>query len=298
MSPHRTRPPAEGVRALFVHAHPDDETITTGGTIASLVTDGADVRVLTCTLGEEGEVLGEEYAGLVADGADQLGGYRIGELKGALRALGVDRPRFLGGAGRWRDSGMEGTPSADHPRAFVGSGAAAVDALVEVLDDFRPHLVVTYDPDGGYGHPDHIRAHEVVQEAVEEAEHPPQRVAWTVTARSVLEARHPDPPAHLRNAEEGELPSVPDSRLTHRVPLDEAAHSGKIQALGEHATQLEVDCPADGRSCFLALTNGVLQPVVDVEWYVAHDLRPDGAGYLRCRPGVAHLLDGLGRERP
>ncbi|HHX84422.1 MAG TPA: N-acetyl-1-D-myo-inositol-2-amino-2-deoxy-alpha-D-glucopyranoside deacetylase [Actinomycetales bacterium] len=296
MTPH-TPAPAAGLRALFVHAHPDDESITTGGTIAALVNAGVEVRVLTCTLGEEGEVLGEELAGLVADRADQLGGYRIGELRQALRSLGVDRPRFLGGAGRWRDSGMAGTPSADHPRAFVRSGAAAVDELVSVLDEFRPHLVVTYDPDGGYGHPDHIRAHEVVHEAVEEAAHRPRRLAWTVTARSHLAARHSDPPAHLRHPEEGELPSVPDTRLTHRVPLDEAASAAKLQALGAHATQLELTCSGDGTSAFLALTNGVLQPVVGVEWYVAHDLRPDRAGYLRCASGAVHLLDGLGTGR-
>lgn len=201
MTPTTATPPADGVRALFVHAHPDDEAITTGGTIAALVAAGADVRVVTCTLGEEGEVLGEEFAGLVADRADQLGGYRIGELAGALRALGVDRTRFLGGAGRWRDSGMAGTPSADHPRAFVQSGREAVDEVVAVLDDFRPHLVVTYDPRGGYGHPDHIRAHEVVHAAIEDAAHRPERVAWTVTARSETTRTHPAPPAHLRHPE-------------------------------------------------------------------------------------------------
>jgi len=163
------------VRALFVHAHPDDEAITTGGTIAVLVAAGVDVRVVTCTLGEEGEVLGEEFAGLTSDRADQLGGYRIAELSAALRALGVDRPRFLGDAGRWRDSGMAGTPSADHPRAFVGSGRAAVEEMAGILDGWRPDLVVTYDPRGGYGHPDHVRAHEVVHAAL-------GHIDWTLVA--------------------------------------------------------------------------------------------------------------------
>ena len=116
MTPTPATPAADGLRALFVHAHPDDEAITTGGTIAALVAAGAEVRVITCTLGEEGEVIGDELSGLVADRADQLGGYRIGELGIALRALGVDRTRFLGGAGRWRDSGMAGTPSAGRER--------------------------------------------------------------------------------------------------------------------------------------------------------------------------------------
>ena len=294
MTPTPVTPPAHGMRALFVHAHPDDEAITTGGTIAALVAAGADVRVVTCTLGEEGEVLGEQFAGLVVDQADQLGGYRISELATALRALGVARPRFLGGAGRWRDSGMAGTPSAEHPRAFVRSGSEAVDELTTVLEEFRPQLVVTYDPDGGYGHPDHIRAHQIVHAAVEEATHRPDRLAWTVTARSELSRTHPSPPAHLRDAEEDELPSVPDSRLTHRVPLDDADYAAKLEALTGHATQLELVRGAEGEPWFLALTNGVLQPVAQVEWFICHDLDEQDGSYVRCGPGTAHLLAGLG----
>lgn len=298
MTPAITTPPADGVRALFVHAHPDDEAITTGGTIAALVSAGADVRVITCTLGEEGEVLGAELSGLVSDRADQLGGYRIGELGAALRALGVDRTRFLGGAGRWRDSGMAGTPSADHPRAFVRSGNQAVDELVAVLDEFRPHLVVTYDPRGGYGHPDHIRAHEIVHAAVEEAAHRPDRVAWTVTARSEIDRTHPAPPGHLRNPVRDELPSVADSRLTHRVPLDTTEYAAKLEALTGHATQLELVPGPEGEAWFLALTNGVLQSVPQVEWYLAHDRAADNGPYVKCPPGSAHLLDGVGGEQP
>ena len=286
-------PPGTGTRALFVHAHPDDEAITTGGSIAALVAAGVDVRVVTCTLGEEGEVLGEDFAGLVADRADQLGGYRIGELAVGLRALGVDRPRFLGGAGRWRDSGMAGAASARHPRAFVGSGREAVEEMASLLEDWRPHLLVTYDPRGGYGHPDHIRVHEVVRAALDEAGHRPRRMAWTVTARSDVSRRHPAPPGHLRHAGESELPSVPDSRLTHRVPLDDATYAAKLEALTGHATQLELVPGTDDDPWFLALTNGVLQPVSEVEWYIAHDLvDPDGP-YVKCPPGTAHLLDGL-----
>lgn len=296
MIPRPVIPPANGVRALFVHAHPDDETITTGGTIAALVAGGADVRVVTCTLGEEGEVLGDEFAGLVADRADQLGGYRIGELAAALRALGVGRPRFLGGAGRWRDSGMAGTPSAEHPRAFVRSGSDAVDVLTEVLEGFRPHLVVTYDPRGGYGHPDHIRAHEVVHAAVGKSTHRPERLAWTVTARSELSRTHPSPPAHLRSADEEELPSVPDSRLTHRVPLDDAQYAAKLEALTGHATQLELVQGPEGEPWFLALTNGVMQPIAQVEWFIGHDLDERDEDYVRCAPGTAHLLTGLGER--
>ena len=108
----------ESPRLLFVHAHPDDETLTTGATIAHYAARGGQVRVVTCTLGEEGEVIGERWAQLAVDQADQLGGFRIAELSAALNALGLEGPVFLGGAGRWRDSGMEGTPPR-HRQRFV-----------------------------------------------------------------------------------------------------------------------------------------------------------------------------------
>ena len=102
---------ATAPRLLFVHAHPDDETINNGVTIARYAALGAVVTVVTCTLGEEGEIVEPRWKQLGVEAADQLGGYRIAELTTALRHLGVDQPRFLGGAGRWRDSGMPGTPA-------------------------------------------------------------------------------------------------------------------------------------------------------------------------------------------
>src|SRR5690606_1118501 len=121
------RPPRVGrvsspARLLFVHAHPDDETLATGGTIAHYAArPDVEVTLVTCTLGEEGEVIPAELALLAADHADQLGGYRIGELARACAALGVTDHRFLGGPGRWRDSGM----------ALAGHGTRA--ATPEVL---------------------------------------------------------------------------------------------------------------------------------------------------------------------
>ena len=141
-----------GYRAVFVHAHPDDEAITTGGAIADLSARGADVLVVTCTLGEEGEVIGETYQHLVAGEADQLGGFRIGELGASISNMRA-RGEFLGGAGRFRDSGMAGSPASRNPRAFTNAGPEAVELLADILRRERPHLVVTYGPDGGYGHP-------------------------------------------------------------------------------------------------------------------------------------------------
>ena len=182
-------------RLLLVHAHPDDETITTGGTIARYAADpDTHVTLLTCTLGEQGEVMVPAMAGLAATQADQLGGYRIAELAAAAAALGLTDHRMLGGIGRWRDSGMvitEGIHAAPlppeqlHPRAFTRERerAAQVDALLAVLDQIRPQVVVGYDPGGGYGHPDHVRAHEITMAAA--ARCPSVRkIYWTVVPRS------------------------------------------------------------------------------------------------------------------
>src|SRR3712207_8762183 len=102
---------------MLVHAHPDDETINNGATMARYVAEGAAVTLLTCTLGEEGEVLVPELAQLAADQADQLGGYRVWGLRAATEALGVPDIRFPGGAGRWRPSRLMGTPANEIGRA-------------------------------------------------------------------------------------------------------------------------------------------------------------------------------------
>ncbi len=162
-------------RLLAVHAHPDDESITMGGTLAAAAASGVEVTLVTCTLGEEGEVIGVDAAGLVAAMADQLGGFRWWELRHACEQLRISDHRLLGGAGAYRDSGMAGTPSAEHPRAFVRAAAGgpdherAVADLLAVLDDTRPDVVLGYDADGGYGHPDHVTAHQVMREAARRA---------------------------------------------------------------------------------------------------------------------------------
>src|SRR3954447_24305213 len=139
---------------LLIHAHPDDESINNGATMARYVAEGASVTQLTCTLGEEGEVLVPELAQLAADQADQLGGYRIWELRAAMDALGVTDVRFLGRAGRYRDSGMMGTPANANPRAFWNADLEEAAAhAVAVVREVRPQVVVTYDENGGYGHP-------------------------------------------------------------------------------------------------------------------------------------------------
>ena len=264
-------------RLLLVHAHPDDETLTTGGTIARYAAEGADVHVLTCTLGEEGEVIGDEWAQLVADAADQLGGFRIGELKSALSCLGAGRPRFLLGAGHFRDSGMAGTVSAADPRAFVNADRDSVTAaMVAVIRELRPHVVVTYDPDGGYGHPDHIQVHTITTAAVEaagSARYPDRgepwdvaKLYWTVTEASALESgicRIGDIPDGWRLPEPGELPSVPDADVTTVIDV-RSVLDAKREALSAHATQVTV-APSGTE---YALSNDIAQPILAEEHFV------------------------------
>ncbi|MER7275172.1 N-acetyl-1-D-myo-inositol-2-amino-2-deoxy-alpha-D-glucopyranoside deacetylase [Dactylosporangium sp. NPDC000244] len=232
---------------LFVHAHPDDESMGTGATMARYAADGAHVTLVTCTLGEEGEIHVPALAGIAAAEGDQLGGYRIAELDTACRHLGVADHRFLGGAGRYRDSGMMDTPANKHPRAFWGADLdVAAGELLEVIRETRPQVAVTYDPNGFYGHPDHIQAHRVLTRAVELAEAEgigPAKVYWTAVPRSVLQAgmeqfrdSSDNPFAEIEHPED--LPfGTADSDIAARVDAHEFAEE-KTAALKAHATQI------------------------------------------------------------
>jgi N-acetyl-1-D-myo-inositol-2-amino-2-deoxy-alpha-D-glucopyranoside deacetylase len=160
-------------RLLLVHAHPDDEVISTGGTMARYASENALVTLVTCTLGEEGEVVAEHLRHLASDQDDQLGPHRIGELAAACEALGVRDHRFLGGAGRWRDSGMMGTATNDRPGCFWRADVdEAARDLVAIMREVRPQVLITYDEDGAYGHPDHIQANRVTVAAFERSGDP------------------------------------------------------------------------------------------------------------------------------
>src|SRR2546423_12988976 len=161
-SPHprdRYSVPVTDQRILFVHAHPDDESVGAGATMAYYAARGAHVTLVTCTLGEEGEIHVPELARLEAAQADQLGGYRLTELRAACAALGVADHRLLGGAGHYRDSGMMGLPTNDHPRAvWRGGPDQAPRVLAQAVRGGPPHGPRPYDPQGVYGHPPHLHA--------------------------------------------------------------------------------------------------------------------------------------------
>lgn len=270
---------SEPPRLLFVHAHPDDESINNGATIAHYAALGAVVHVVTCTLGEEGEVIGRQWEQLTADRADQLGGFRIGELTAALHLLGIGEPIFLGGAGRWRDSGMAGAAiahSSERQRFVDADEREAVGALVAIIRDLRPHVVVTYDPDGGYGHPDHVHAHRITRAAVAAAgavEYPGDvwvvpKFYWTVMSRSAVQAaadsldgRDLLPHWELLAAEIAL--GYADDQITTVVEAPDSL-AAKIAALAAHATQFVVG--PTGRAG--ALSNNLALPILSHEHYV------------------------------
>jgi N-acetyl-1-D-myo-inositol-2-amino-2-deoxy-alpha-D-glucopyranoside deacetylase len=293
-------PSPETPRLLFVHAHPDDETLTTGGTIAHYVARGADVHVVTCTLGEEGEVIGERYAQLAVDKADQLGGYRIGELTAALRALGIDEPQYLGGPGHWRDSGMGGTPRRRQQRFVDADMHESVGELVAIIRQLRPHVVVTYDPDGGYGHPDHIQTHRVTTEAVAasgEDDYPgsPWRVPkfyWTVLATGAMDTglkNLQDAPGQWIRISIEDVPfGYPDDKIDAVIDVTDCLPA-KVAALRAHATQVTV--APDGRS--FALSNNIALPILAQEHYILVSGTP---GERDARGWETDLLAGLSLE--
>jgi N-acetyl-1-D-myo-inositol-2-amino-2-deoxy-alpha-D-glucopyranoside deacetylase len=244
--------PEGGRRLLLVHAHPDDESIGTGATMAKYAAQGAHVTLVTCTLGELGEIIPPGLAHLAADRDDRLGQYRIGELDAACAALSVTDHRFLGGPGRWRDSGMMGTPGNDDPRCFwradVGAAAAALGAVIR---EVRPQVMVSYDAEGGYGHPDHIQAHRVARRAFR------------------LSAATPEPVARFyATASAGSAQVTAEIDGTRYLPA-------KLAAMRAHATQIIVV------GHHFALADRARREVTSHECYTLLGGRADGDAQAR-----------------
>ncbi|MFD8598496.1 N-acetyl-1-D-myo-inositol-2-amino-2-deoxy-alpha-D-glucopyranoside deacetylase [Kitasatospora sp. NPDC059646] len=269
-------PPADARGLLLVHAHPDDESINNGSTMARYAAEGVRVTLVTCTLGEGGEVIPPELAHLAQGWDDTLGAHRITELAAAMRELGVTDHRFLGGPGRYRDSGMMGVPDNDDPACFWQADVdEAAGHLVAVIREVRPQVLVTYDEQGGYGHPDHIQAHRVALRGHELAADPAFRPelgpAWQVAKvyynrmpRSVIEAglRRTAAEAPFKGvAPVDQIPGVVDDAVV-TTALDNAAYLGaKAAAMRAHATQIVVE------GNHFALSNDLGQPLIASEYY-------------------------------
>jgi N-acetyl-1-D-myo-inositol-2-amino-2-deoxy-alpha-D-glucopyranoside deacetylase len=260
---------------MAVHAHPDDETISMGGTLAHYAAtnstargEATDVIVVTGTRGELGEIViperdtPEEHA--------QLGETRMGEIAAAMRALGVARWENLG----YRDSGMEGSDENADPRSFHQHVSTDLDAttepLVRLIRSARPDVIATYDDFGGYGHPDHIAAAKVARRAWDVAGDPTWRPAagpaWS--PKKLYEVRIPDsqrdavlallesrgieswwsepkdvPPEELEKwrAWRAKM-ACPDELITTRISIKDQL-GAKRRAIQAHATQIKSDGP-------------------------------------------------------
>jgi len=252
---------------LLVHAHPDDETINNGSTMALYAALGADVTLVTCTRGEEGEVLVQDLAHLAAHATDSLGDHRVGELAVAMKALGITDHRFLGeGQKKYRDSGMMGTEPNNRPDVFWQADLElASDDLVKVIEEVRPHVLITYDEIGGYGHPDHIQAHRVAMRAAEKSSWNIEKIYWNVMPKSVIQEGIDAMKAlgsDFMGAEKAEdLPFAKDDSFVHAMVNGNEYVEKKMDAMRAHATQIEVDGP------FFALSNNLGLQVWGNEYY-------------------------------
>ncbi len=268
---------------LFVHAHPDDESIGTGATMARYAAEGARVTLVTCTLGELGEIIPPALRHLLPD---ELGEHRTGELARACQALGVSDHRFLGGPGRWRDSGMMGLPDNDDPRCFWQADVdEAASALADVVREVAADVIVTYDANGFYGHPDHIQAHRVARRARQMTGGTAKFYA-TAMPRSVL-AEAVKLPADSWFKQVTDLSaSVPDDAVTTRI--DATAYLGaKLAAMRAHQTQITVD------GGFFALSNDLGMRVLGTEYYTLLDGPPTAPG--PTAPGARYESDLFAR---
>jgi N-acetyl-1-D-myo-inositol-2-amino-2-deoxy-alpha-D-glucopyranoside deacetylase len=246
---------------LLVHAHPDDESIGTGATMAKYAAQDARVTLVTCTLGELGEIIPPDLAHLLPD---ELGQHRITELARACEALGVKDHRFLGGEGRYRDSGMMGLPDNDDADCFWQANVEeAAAALAAVIEEVEASVVVTYDANGFYGHPDHIQAHRVTVRACELTGGRAKLYA-TAMPRSVLE-RAVELPGDSWFIRTTDLSAgVPDDRVTAEID-GTLFLAAKREAMRAHETQITVD------GDYFALSNDLGQRILGTEYYTQVD---------------------------
>lgn len=253
-----------GYRILLVHAHPDDETINNGATMALYAARGADVTLITCTRGEEGEVLVPGLSHLASIHDDLLGAHREIELKEAMSALGIKDHRFLGS---YRDSGMMGTETNNRPDVFWQADLdTAAALLVTIIEEVKPHILITYDEIGGYGHPDHIKAHLVAMRASELSCWQIQKIYWNVMPKSVIAAGI----AAMKKIGSDffgtdNVDDIPfakdDSFVTSLIDGNEFVDS-KMAAMKAHETQIALDGP------FFALSNNLGLQIWGDEYYM------------------------------
>lgn len=267
------------LRLMAVHAHADDETITMGGTLATYADRGVKTCVVCCTDGKLATIVAADMPEETT--RPRLAEIRQGELREALGILKVDEVEFLG----YGDSGMAGTPTNFLPDAFWMTPIdEATGKIVAQIRRFRPHVVVTYDGNGGYGHPDHIQTHRATLLAVEAARLTPmfkdarepwtvQKLYYTAFPRSEFErmvesakAAGMDPPFGEATADEMEF-LTPDEYVTTTVSTVDVI-ARKRDALRAHHSQISDDWPQ------LTLPDEVLRQFADEHFQLVISRKP------------------------
>ena len=257
----------EGIRILLVHAHPDDETINNGATMAKYAAGGAHVTLVTCTRGEEGEVLVPGLSHLASSDQDKLGLHRESELALAMKELGITDFRFLGSPSiKFRDSGMMGTEPNNRADVFWQADIdSAAKYLVEVIEEIKPQIMITYDEIGGYGHPDHIQAHRIAMRASEIADWKIQKIYWNTMPKSVLAegiAKMKEIGSDFFGAETvDDLPFAKDDEFVTTLVDGSKFVDQKLAAMKAHETQIALDGP------FFALSNNLGLQIWGDEYY-------------------------------
>jgi LmbE family N-acetylglucosaminyl deacetylase len=225
---------------MAVHAHPDDEAISTGGVLARYAAEGITTVLVTCTDGRCGDGPGGVKPGEPGHDPDAVVAMRHRELEASRAALKITHLELLG----YADSGMVGWPTNDAPGAFWGTPVQeAAERLAELMRRYRPDVVITYDENGFYGHPDHIQAHRITMAALDLVDSP-AKVYWTTVPRSGMqrfgnvlreagvEWEPPEPSAE----QSGRPLGLPDDEVTTWVDVT-AFGGAKFDALAAHASQ-------------------------------------------------------------
>ena len=243
---------------VFFHAHPDDEAISTGGTMALSADQGHHTTLVVATRGE----MGEPVEGVLREG-ELLGDRRVDETHRSAEILGVDIVEFLG----YRDSGMVGEPSNDDPTSFWQADLdEAAARLAVILQRVDADILVGYDPNGVYGHPDHVKVHTVGARAAEMAGI--GRVLWATANRTIIEQaqRNGDLDDEMDRSSFG----MPEEELTHAIDVS-AALDRKRASLMAHASQI------NDESFFLSMPDEQFAMAFGTEWFV------DAARYAASR---------------
>jgi LmbE family N-acetylglucosaminyl deacetylase len=256
------------LRMIAFFAHPDDEVFSCGGVMALNQKRDIHTTLVCATKGEAGEISSPELADIAT-----IGAVREQELIEAAKYVGIDDLQFLG----YRDSGMAGTPANEEPAAYTNALASeVVPRLVRFIRDLQPQVIITFDPTGGYGHPDHIAIHKHTVEAFHAAADPAyypefgepwqtQRLFYPVFQRTIFTDLHDqllaqgiEPPKWFDGDDAG--PEFPDQPVHARVQVSSVVVA-KWAAFKCHRTQFGKEHP------FMLVPEDFIMKLIEEEWF-------------------------------